>query len=107
MSHACCDPSTRASPSDPSDLMALKLSDLPPAVRARVEEQAGIGPRARKSKAGVGDGQPCPGRCSCGATFGKYTTWENKHWPTCRGRWCIDLHSGEIERTLCGHLEET
>lgn len=71
--------------------MSLKLSDLPPHLRAQILEKAGETPKPAKSKAGVGNGQLCPGRCSCGATFDRYSTWEAKHWPDCRGRWIIDL----------------
>lgn len=70
--------------------MALKLSDLPPGLQAQALAKAGGKPKGKRGRT-LADGAPCPGRCSCGATFAKYTTWENKHWPGCRGRWSIDL----------------
>lgn len=69
--------------------MGVNLNDLPPAVRERVLGQAKVKPRAKKSRAGVGDGQPCPGSCSCGEAFEKYTAWE-RHW-SYGHRWIIDL----------------
>lgn len=69
--------------------MALKLSDLSPAMRDQVLTKAGEKPRAKKSRAGTGDGQPCPGRCSCGESFGRYTSWE-RHW-SYGHRWVIDI----------------
>jgi hypothetical protein len=69
--------------------VGVNLNDLPPAMRERVLAQAGEKPRAKRSRAGVGDGQPCPGRCSCGEEFPKYTAWE-RHW-SYGHRWIIDL----------------
>jgi hypothetical protein len=69
--------------------MGLKLSDLPPAMRDKVLAQAGEKPRAKKSRAGTGDGAPCPGHCSCGEAFPSYPPWE-RHW-SYGHRWSIDL----------------
>ena len=69
--------------------MGLKLSDLPPAMRDKVLAQAGEKPRGKKSRAGTGDGQPCPGHCSCGEAFPSYPPWE-RHW-SYGHRWVIDL----------------
>lgn len=71
--------------------MGLKLSDLPLALRDKVLAQAGEKPRTKKPRAETGDAQPCPGRCSCGEAFDRYSKWEARHWPGCRGRWAIDL----------------
>jgi hypothetical protein len=84
------------------EAVTVRLSDLAPAVRQRVAEQHGLEPagrRRRKSRAGTGDGQPCPGRCAgpegCGETFPKFTAWERHHDAGCPGRWEIDLPSPE------------
>jgi hypothetical protein len=71
--------------------VGVNLSNLPPAMQAKVLAQAGEKPRARKSRAGTGDGQPCPGRCSCGATFMTYRRWEQKHFGPGHSRWSVDI----------------
>lgn len=57
--------------------MALKLSDLPPKLRAQVLEQAGEKPESSKaSRAGTGTGEPCPGFCQCAKEFPSASKWE-------------------------------
>lgn len=70
--------------------MGIKLSDLPPHLRDKVLAQDGRKPRAKKPS-GQGDRAPCPGSCSCGEKFESYGPWEAKHWPTCRGRWIVEI----------------
>lgn len=73
--------------------MSLKLGDLPPHLRAQVLEKAGGKPKPTKSRAGVGDGQACAGRCKCGERFNKATAWERhaKGAGPEHSRWVIDL----------------
>jgi hypothetical protein len=73
--------------------VTVHLSDLPPAVRARIEAgEATAGPRARgKSRAGVGLAEPCPGTCGCGARFPNAAAWQRHADANGCGRWSIDL----------------
>lgn len=47
--------------------------------------------RPKPSRAGTGDGQPCPGTCSCGQRFGRYTAWERHAAATGHRVWSIEL----------------
>jgi hypothetical protein len=77
----------------------VRLSDLPPKVRARVIDQLAtdIGAqiqRKRRSRAGVGDGAPCPGTChTCGERFPNAAAWQRHADAIHAGnaRWDIDL----------------
>lgn len=72
--------------------MALKLSDLPPAVRERALRAAGApAERKKASRAGTGDAQPCAGHCGCGERFENYRRWEQKHSGPGHSRWTVDL----------------
>ena len=71
--------------------MAVRASDLPPEVRRRLGLDQPD--RPRKSRRGVGDGVPCPGRCvTCGRRFRTAAAWQRHataHSPS--ARWEIDL----------------
>jgi hypothetical protein len=73
--------------------MALRLSDLPPKLRAQVLEQAGEKPSSKASRAGTGTGEPCPGTCQCGEEFGSASKWERHSKGAGAGhrRWTITL----------------
>lgn len=72
----------------------IRAEELPASVRARL----GLGPEARpsrspkRSRAGVGPGALCAGRCAgCGQTFDRYTRFERDHTRPGHRRWIIDL----------------
>lgn len=70
----------------------LKLSDLPPAVRAQVEAAEGTKARPTKSRKGTGEGAPCPGTCGhCGEAFPTALAWGKHFEATGHSRWAIDL----------------
>lgn len=72
-------------------MTGVRLADLPPGVRARVEAALGQ-PRPRgKSRAGVGHTAPCPGHCACGAPFRTAAAWGRHATATGCTRWNIDL----------------
>lgn len=72
----------------------LRLSDLPPKVRAQVERDLGQKPRPKKSRAGISDRVPCPGTCGiCGEAFPSAHKWEQHCDATGHGIWSIDLPS--------------
>lgn len=81
--------------------MTVRASDLPPAVQRKLGIEPGGRSRSKPSRAGTGDGQPCPGRCAgpkgCGQNFASFTRWE-RHLTVdrCRGRWEIDLPEIEV-----------
>jgi hypothetical protein len=72
----------------------LKLSDLPPAARARVEAADPAKKKARpgKSRKGTGEGAPCPGTCGqCGEAFPTALAWGKHFDATGHSLWRIDL----------------
>lgn len=78
----------------------VRVSDLGPAARAQIadalDHKTGAG-RRKPSRAGIGEAQPCPGHCHCGAAFPSFTKWlrhlRNEH--ANNGRWSIDLDTQE------------
>lgn len=56
----------------------MRYDDLPKAMRDQVDRQLGKpqGGRARPSRGGTGDGQPCAYVCGCGERFESFTRWE-------------------------------
>lgn len=73
------------------DVTGVRLADLPPAVRARVEAELGRSRPHGKSRAGVSSSAPCPGHCACGAPFPTAAAWERHAAATGCSRWNIDL----------------
>lgn len=72
----------------------MRLEDLSPAMQAQAVAKLGAQVKQpRKSRAGVGLSEPCPGSCSCGETFPTALAWE-KHRDQVAGPghiWSIDL----------------
>ncbi len=79
----------------------MRFEDLPPKMRAQVEQQFGAKTtRAKPSRAGVGLSAPCPGHCGCGQAFPTAAKWE-RHVDRDHGghgRWSIDLPTARTSR---------
>ena len=72
--------------------MTVRAEDLPPEVRKRLGIDA---PKAtKKSRAGVGLAEPCPGHCGCGQPFATAAAWELHAKATGCRHWRIDLPIG-------------
>lgn len=71
----------------------VRAKDLGPKARKQLELALSEPARPKRSRAGTGNGQPCPGRCGCGRQFPKYTAWERHSDELGAGhrRWAIDL----------------
>lgn len=70
--------------------MPVRFEDLPAKTRAQVRAANGL-PKKPKPSSRTGDGQPCAGRCGCGAAFDRYTRWERHADAEHHSRWSVDL----------------
>lgn len=69
--------------------MSVHANDLPPEVRKRLGLEAAK--PSKKSRAGQGLSEPCPGHCGCGQPFPTAAAWERHAKSTGCRHWRIDL----------------
>lgn len=80
--------------------MTVHASDLPADVRKRL----GLDDAkpSKKSRAGVADGDPCPGHCGCGKPFQTALAWESHAKTTGCRHWRIDAYTAAPPCPRCG-----
>jgi hypothetical protein len=79
-------------------MTTVRLSDLSPKARAKVEAAANAParkPGRGKSRAGISTRAPCPGHCTCGQPFPTAHTWELHAKAAGHTRWNIDLEAAD------------